>query len=119
MSQVCNRCYKIVPRACQNDTETYDCPNLERQPTIRQRLMRELAARGLIGVYRPAEDEAVDAAIEIEGGYEFQLLAFSEGRCCLNRYEGEGASFRMTDLGTFDNARVAVGRLIRHKETGK
>ena len=30
MSQTCPRCYRIVPRACQTDTETMDCPNLKR-----------------------------------------------------------------------------------------
>jgi len=28
MSQVCKRCYKIVHRGCQSDTESLDCPNL-------------------------------------------------------------------------------------------
>lgn len=28
MSQTCPRCYRIVVRACQSDTETKDCPNL-------------------------------------------------------------------------------------------
>jgi hypothetical protein len=30
MSQTCPRCYRIVSRACQSDTETYDCPELAR-----------------------------------------------------------------------------------------
>lgn len=29
MSQVCNRCYKIVSRACQSDTEALECINLK------------------------------------------------------------------------------------------
>jgi hypothetical protein len=29
--QTCNRCYRIVNRACQSDTEALDCPNLRRK----------------------------------------------------------------------------------------
>lgn len=31
MSQTCHRCAQIVARACQNDTETMDCPRLKRE----------------------------------------------------------------------------------------
>lgn len=31
MSQTCPRCYKIVERPCQSDTERADCPNLRRK----------------------------------------------------------------------------------------
>jgi hypothetical protein len=31
MSQVCQRCYKIVMRACQSETEWSECPHLERR----------------------------------------------------------------------------------------
>lgn len=30
----CYRCYKIVDRPCQSDTETYDCPHLEHKPRL-------------------------------------------------------------------------------------
>lgn len=30
MSQTCTRCYRVVVRACQTDTESTDCPNLAR-----------------------------------------------------------------------------------------
>ena len=35
MSQTCNRCNKIVHRACQSDTESADCPNLRPATLIR------------------------------------------------------------------------------------
>jgi hypothetical protein len=30
VSQTCNRCYRIVSRGCQSDTESADCPELYR-----------------------------------------------------------------------------------------
>jgi hypothetical protein len=30
VSQTCARCYRVVQRACQSDTESTDCPNLKR-----------------------------------------------------------------------------------------
>jgi hypothetical protein len=32
MTQVCDRCYRIVHRACQSDTERQDCPKLNPHP---------------------------------------------------------------------------------------
>jgi hypothetical protein len=37
MSQTCNRCYRIMHRSCQNDTETMDCPNLHRPDPVARR----------------------------------------------------------------------------------
>jgi hypothetical protein len=31
MSPTCKRCYHIVTRACQSDTESAECPNLQWQ----------------------------------------------------------------------------------------
>ena len=41
MSQTCNRCYRIVARACQSDTETIDCPNLIRKSQKRIARLQE------------------------------------------------------------------------------
>lgn len=37
MSQMCQRCYRIVPRRCQSDTETMDCPHLQTAPKFPRR----------------------------------------------------------------------------------
>jgi hypothetical protein len=50
MSQTCQRCYKIVARACQSDTESVDCPNLkqaEAQKVARLNAKADTLARQL------------------------------------------------------------------------
>lgn len=34
--ETCQRCYKVVERACRNDTETLDCRNLQRKEPQRR-----------------------------------------------------------------------------------
>ena len=45
MSQTCNRCNKIVDRACQSDTEATDCQHLRRADS---KHLAAISARGLI-----------------------------------------------------------------------
>jgi len=38
MSQTCNRCYRTVHRACQNDTEAAECPRLQRDKRLKAQI---------------------------------------------------------------------------------
>ena len=48
MSQTCQRCYKIVARACQSDAEWADCPNLLRKRSALQHLEAKVRAQGSV-----------------------------------------------------------------------
>jgi hypothetical protein len=50
MSQTCKRCYRIVTRACQSDTESKDCTHLRSAKRVlhAKRILRHLSNKHVL-----------------------------------------------------------------------
>jgi len=97
MSQMCNRCYKIVHRACQNDTEAAECPKLQRKP----RLAAAIAAQ--------------EKWIEQCGGSRAGYVARYGAKNDPDRYGDGGEAIYVADMAELVRLRLAAKAFAKTK----
>lgn len=70
MSQTCNRCYKIVARACQSDTEAGSCPEMVHAGKI---TFTTDKIETLGGWYRNCRVNGVDYQVSVKRGKSVRI----------------------------------------------